>query len=245
MAAQINEKESNRNESRKLSDQVIRHIQKLILDGELSEGDKLPPEREMTERFGIGRPALREALKSLEMLGLVERQHGRGNFIVNNIQSSYFEPLSLSFVLSHGTAQELYDMRLCLETYAVRKAAEAAAPTDILALRSNLKQMMAAEEPSSKAAFDRSFHLEIVRMAGNVLLYNTMENLSYLMDRFIESSVRLSYFEGDSIENIYSEHGAILIAVEHHDPQAAAEAMQNHLGNIKVPMIHDGEGSET
>ena len=98
---------NDNNESKKMSDQVIRHIQKMILDGELAEGDKLPPEREMTEQLGIGRPALREALKSLEMLGLVERQHGRGNFIVNNIQSSYFEPLSLSFMLSHGTQQEL------------------------------------------------------------------------------------------------------------------------------------------
>ncbi len=226
-------------ESKKLSDQVIRHIQKMILDGELSEGDKLPPEREMTERFGIGRPALREALKSLEMLGLVERHHGRGNFIVNNIQSSYFEPLSLSFMLSHGTTQEIYEMRRCLETFAVRKAAETASSTDILALRGNLKQMMAAESTSAKADFDRGFHLEITRIAGNILLYNTIENLSYLMNRFIERSVRLSYFEGDSIDNIYKEHGAIISAVEHHDPAAALKAMEIHLGNIKVSMIDD------
>lgn len=230
---------NDNNESKKMSDQVIRHIQKMILDGELAEGDKLPPEREMTEQLGIGRPALREALKSLEMLGLVERQHGRGNFIVNNIQSSYFEPLSLSFMLSHGTQQELYEMRTCLEDYAVRKAAATAAPTDILALRSNLKQMMTGRDAVAKASFDQSFHLEIVRIAGNTLLYNTMENLSYLIDRFIISSVRLSYFEGDSIDNIYREHAAIISAIEHHDPDAAAEAMQRHLGNIKVSMIDD------
>lgn len=236
MAEYINEKTS---ENKKLSDQVIRHIQQMILDGELSEGDKLPPEREMTERFSIGRPALREALKSLEMLGLVERQHGRGNFIVNNIQASYFEPLSLSFILSHGTQQELYEMSSCLELFAVRKAADTASPTDILALRSNLKQMMAAEDASSKAVFDRGFHLEIVRIAGNTLLYNTMENLSYLMDRFIERSVRLSYFEGDSIENIYKEHEAIISAIEHRSAQTAEDAMKKHLGKINVPMIND------
>ncbi len=231
-------------ESSKMSDQVIRHIQKMILDGELSEGDKLPPEREMTERLGIGRPALREALKSLEMLGLVERQHGRGNFIVNNIQSSYFEPLSLSFILNHGTQQELYEMRICLESYAVRKAAETASPTDILALRTNLKQMMAGRDAAAKASFDQSFHLEIVRIAGNTLLYNTMENLSYLMNRFIERSVRLSYFEGDSIDNIYREHAAIISAIEQHDPDAAIEAIQQHLGKIKVSMIDDAAAKD-
>lgn len=227
----------DRSENKKMSDQIIRHIQKMILDGELSEGDKLPPEREMTERFGIGRPALREALKSLEMLGLVQRCHGRGNFIVNNIQSSYFEPLSLSFMLSHGTQREIYDMRNCLETYAVSKAAETAAPTDILALRSNLKQMMAAETTSEKASYDRRFHLELARIAGNVLLYNTMENISYLMDRFIERTVRLSYFEGDSIDNIYKEHQLIISAIEHHDAAGARKAMEAHLGNIKVSEI--------
>ncbi|MGN0659848.1 MAG: FadR/GntR family transcriptional regulator [Emergencia sp.] len=221
-------------QEQKTSDIVIRQIQKMILDGELSEGDKLPPEREMTERFSIGRPALREALKSLEMLGLIERRHGLGNFIVNNVHSSYFEPLSLSFMLNHGTPKEIIEMRYCLETFAVRKAAETATPTDILALRNNLKQMTAAETPSEKAAFDRAMHLEFARISNNTLLYNTMENISYLMDSFIEKSVRLSYFEGDSIENIYREHGQIISCIEKHDPDGAAAAMEAHLDAIRV-----------
>lgn len=228
---------TERDENKKMSDTVIRQIQKMILEGELCEGDKLPPEREMTERFSIGRPALREALKSLEILGLIERRHGLGNFVVNNIQTSYYEPLSLSFVMSHGTPQEIWEMRCCLEIFAVRKAAEAATPTDVLALRSNVKQMMSAETPSQKASFDRSMHLEIVRIANNTLLYHTMENIAYLMDHFIEKTVRLSYFEDDSIENIYKEHSAIISAIEKHDPDAAEAAMNAHLGNIKVSQL--------
>lgn len=227
------EKQDDKN----LSNVVIRKVQEMILNGELQEGDKLPPEREMTQLLGIGRPALREGLKSLEMLGLVERRHGLGNYIVNNVQVSYFEPLSLSFMLNHGTPNEILEMRSCLETYTAGKAAEITTPMDIRNLRAIAGQMVSAKTPSEKAVFDRNLHFEIVRITGNMLMYNIMENVSYLIDRFFERSVQLSYFEGDSIENIYKEHEAIISALERHDSVAATEAMKQHLGNIKVSYI--------
>lgn len=227
------EKQDDKN----LSNVVIRKVQEMILNGELQEGDKLPPEREMTIRLGIGRPALREGLKSLEMLGLVERRHGLGNYIINNVQASYFEPLSLSFMLNHGTPNEIFEMRSCLETYTAGKAAEIATPSDIRSLRSIAEQMVSAKTPSEKAAFDRDLHFEIVRITGNMLMYNIMENVSYLIDRFFEKSVQLSYFKGDSIDNIYKEHEEIIDALQRHDAGAATAAMEKHLGNIKVTYL--------
>ena len=173
-------------DDKNLSNVVIRKVQEMILSGELQEGDKLPPEREMTQRLGIGRPALREGLKSLEMLGLVERRHGLGNFIINKVQASYFEPLSLSFMLNHGTESEIFEMRSCLETYTAAKAAEIATPSDIRSLRAIAQQMVSARTPSEKASFDRNLHFEIVRITGNMLMYNIMENVSYLIDRFLK-----------------------------------------------------------
>ena len=199
-------------DDKNLSNVVIRKVQEMILSGELQEGDKLPPEREMTQRLGIGRPALREGLKSLEMLGLVERRHGLGNFIINKVQASYFEPLSLSFMLNHGTESEIFEMRSCLETYTAAKAAEIATPSDIRSLRAIAQQMVSARTP-------------------------IMENVSYLIDRFFEKSVQLSYFKGDSIENIYKEHEEIISALERHDSKAAAAAMEKHLGNIKIAYL--------
>ncbi len=224
-------------DDKNLSNVVIRKVQEMILSGELQEGDKLPPEREMTQRLGIGRPALREGLKSLEMLGLVERRHGLGNFIINKVQASYFEPLSLSFMLNHGTESEIFEMRNCLETYTAAKAAEIATPSDIRSLRAIAQQMVSARTPSEKASFDRNLHFEIVRITGNMLMYNIMENVSYLIDRFFEKSVQLSYFKGDSIENIYKEHEEIISALERHDSKAAAAAMEKHLGNIKIAYL--------
>ena len=139
-------------DDKNLSNVVIRKVQEMILSGELQEGDKLPPEREMTQRLGIGRPALREGLKSLEMLGLVERRHGLGNFIINKVQASYFEPLSLSFMLNHGTESEIFEMRSCLETYTAAKAAEIATPSDIRSLRAIAQQMVSARTAFLKKA---------------------------------------------------------------------------------------------
>ena len=224
-------------DDKNLSNVVIRKVQEMILSGELQEGDKLPPEREMTQRLGIGRPALREGLKSLEMLGLVERRHGLGNYIINNVQASYFEPLSLSFMLNHGTESEIFEMRNCLETYTAAKAAEIATPSDIRSLRAIAQQMVSARTPSEKASFDRDLHFEIVRITGNMLMYNIMENVSYLIDRFFEKSVQLSYFKGDSIDNIYKEHEEIIDALQRHDAAAATAAMEKHLGNIKVTYL--------
>ncbi len=224
-------------DDKNLSNVVIRKVQEMILSGELQEGDKLPPEREMTQRLGIGRPALREGLKSLEMLGLVERRHGLGNFIINKVQASYFEPLSLSFMLNHGTESEIFEMRNCLETYTAAKAAEIATPSDIRSLRAIAQQMVSARTPSEKASFDRDLHFEIVRITGNMLMYNIMENVSYLIDRFFEKSVQLSYFKGDSIDNIYKEHEDIIDALQRHDAAAATDAMEKHLGNIKVAYL--------
>lgn len=224
-------------DDKNLSNVVIRKVQEMILSGELQEGDKLPPEREMTIRLGIGRPALREGLKSLEMLGLVERRHGLGNYIINNVQASYFEPLSLSFMLNHGTESEIFEMRNCLETYTAAKAAEIATPSDIRSLRAIAQQMVSARTPSEKASFDRDLHFEIVRITGNMLMYNIMENVSYLIDRFFEKSVQLSYFKGDSIDNIYKEHEDIIDALQRHDAAAATAAMEKHLGNIKVAYL--------
>lgn len=224
-------------ESKTISQAIIKRLQDDIFEGRLHEGDKLPPEREMAELFGVGRPALREAMRSLELMGLVESRHGLGNYIVNHVNTSYFTPLALSFRLSDRSPSEILEMRCCLESFTARKAAECATPLDIASLKKLMKQMREAETTSEKAVLDKAFHFEIGRMSGNLLIYNTMENISYLLDMFIERSVRVSYFEGDSIENIYREHAEIVSAVEKHDAAAASAAMNLHLSQINMELM--------
>ncbi len=224
-------------DDKNLSNVVIRKVQEMILSGELQEGDKLPPEREMTQRLGIGRPALREGLKSLEMLGLVERRHGLGNFIINKVQASYFEPLSCPFMLNHGTESEIFEMRSCLETYTAAKAAEIATPSDIRSLRAIAQQMVSARTPSEKASFDRNLHFEIVRITGNMLMYNIMENVSYLIDRFLKKAS--SFLISKEIPSRTSTRNMRKSSVPLSGtiPKPQRQPWKKHLGNIKIAYL--------
>lgn len=216
---------------------VIEKIQQMIIDGTLTVGDRLPPERELTEQLGVGRPALREALKALEILGLIESRHGSGNYVVNHVQESSFKPLSISFLLNNGSPSDVLDMRYCLECFAVRIAAAKADEKDIHHLNSLMDNMKAADNAADKAAADRDFHFEIVKISDNLLFRNTLESISFLMDNFIEHSLQLSYFGQDSVENVYREHLAIINAISSHNADAAETAMKKHLSRIDIDRL--------
>ncbi len=223
--------------SKDIVDGVIEQIQELIMEGNLKEGDKLPPERVLIKFFEISRPALREALMSLEMLGLVKSMHGKGNYIINHVNQSYFKPVSLSFKLSNGTPEHLFDFRFSLETLSVKKASEYSTPEGIKKLRDIIEMMKKTSVIKELQMLDRSFHFEIAKISKNPLIINTLESCSYLLDTFIEKTVNLSFFEGDSVENIFIEHKKIVDAIEMHDEIEAISAIQAHLSNIKIQLI--------
>ncbi|MEA4988602.1 MAG: FadR/GntR family transcriptional regulator [Anaerovorax sp.] len=226
-------------ENKKISQIVIEQIQEMIMRGELKDGDQLPPERIMTEQFQIGRPALREALKALEVLGLVERRHGLGNYIVNNVESNFFKPLSLSFKLSNGNVQEILQLRYLIETFTVREAAKLATFDDISFLNQKQKEMMEAETPDEKSQCDKDIHFKIARICNNSLILATFENASYLLENFIDQAVHLSYFaEEDSVERIYEEHKNIIDAIEKKDADLAVSFINIHLNNIRPDLLH-------
>ena len=226
-------------ENKKISQIVIEQIQDMIMDGRLQAGDRLPPERELTELFQIGRPALREALKALEVLGLVECRHGLGNYIVNHVESNFFKPLSLAFKLSGGNVREILELRFLIETFAARTAARISAAEDVAVLRDILQQMIDAPTPSEKSGFDQAMHDHIVHMCRNSLISNTYENVSHLMKNFIAQTVDLSYYaENDSVEHIYTEHRNIIDAIENHQEDLAAACMNVHLGKIDEYKLH-------
>ncbi|AZV56386.1 FadR/GntR family transcriptional regulator [Clostridium sp. AWRP] len=224
-------------ENKNVVQSIIEKIQNMILHDELKIGDKLPPERQLTEIWKVGRPALREALKALEIIGLIERKHGQGNFISNNINDSYYKPLSISFKLSNGSIEDLFDLREVLESSSVRAAAKKASKQDIKKLYKIYKSMINENNESKKAEFDKEFHYEIIKLSGNELFITTWNSLSYLMDIFIDKTVNISLYEEKSIHNIYEEHLYILKAIESHNPDGAEEALINHLKKIDIELL--------
>ena len=220
-------------ENKKVSQVIIEQIQNMIMSGELKIGDKLPPERELTETLNVGRPALREALKALEVIGVIERIHGQGNFISNNIVDSFFKPLSLSFRLSNGKPEEILQVRFLLESFTVNEAAKNATAEDIETLELIHKRMVLSDSLEDKAKYDKEFHFEIARISNNTLIVNLFQSVSYLMDSFIQETVRIE----DVINRIYREHELIIEGIKNKDGSKAIEALKSHLDNVNVDSI--------
>ena len=224
-------------ENKKVSQVIIEQIQNMIMSGELKIGDKLPPERELTETLNVGRPALREALKALEVIGVIERIHGQGNFISSNIVDSFFKPLSLTFKLSNGRPEEILQVRFLLETFTVEQAAQNATAEDIEKLELIHKRMVLSQTLEDKAKYDKEFHFELTKMSNNTLIMNLYQSVSYLIDSFINETVRISLFEEKSIEKIYEEHEIIIQAIKDKDSRKAVEAVKNHLAKVNIDSI--------
>ena len=102
-------------QSKSVSQIIIEQIQDIIMSGKLKAGDVLPSERELAETMNVSRPALREALKALEVMGIVECHQGRGNFIVNKVSENFYKPMSLAFKLSNGDYSEILELRKMVE----------------------------------------------------------------------------------------------------------------------------------
>lgn len=230
-------------DNKKISQIIIEQIQEMVMTGELKSGDKLPPERELTETFGVGRSALREALKALEAIGVIERVHGQGNFISGNMTNSFFKPLSMAFKLNDGKAEDILQVRYLLETYTARMAAEIGTDDEIRRLEEIQESMRRATSLDKKAVHDRAFHFQIADMSKNTLVISMFQSVSYLLDEFISATVRMSEFEGDDIERVQEEHDRIIDAIRRRDPEDAQKAIRSHLDHVNLDLAEPGKNA--
>ena len=224
-------------ENRSVSQMIVEQIQEMIMSGELKAGDPLPTERALSEMLNVGRPSLREALKALEVMGIVESRQGSGNYITNNVSENFYKPLSLSFKLSGRDHSEILQMRRMIEYYTTVNAASNADDNDIKELRSIEDHLESLTDPLEISRADRRFHTRIAEITGNSLILDTLNSASYLLDSFANEAIRISGFMGDSLDSVYQEHMAIIHAIENHDPEAAFESIRKHLGSIRLELM--------
>jgi GntR family transcriptional repressor for pyruvate dehydrogenase complex len=212
----------------KLSVQVTEQIEHIILSGEIHPGEKLPPERELCQQFGVSRTVIREAVRVLEAKGLLTSKGGSGTYVralePEDVSSSLGMYLSTqSHSISHD---DLMEVRRVLEVKVAAFAAERAQPDSIDELRDLLSKMESVVGDSDAfAQYDLEFHVTLARATGN-------EIFALLLDPFIdvlyEARRMASKLEGVPEEAI-EFHRKILERVEARDPDGAAEAMAMHI----------------
>jgi GntR family transcriptional repressor for pyruvate dehydrogenase complex len=214
----------------RLYEQITEQIQKLVMEGSLRPGDKLPPERELAERFGVSRTAVREAVKALREKGLVEIQPGRGTFITNDTSEVMRDSLGLMVrvSLSNGVVN-LNEVRTLLEPGIAALAAERISEEGIQTLEQAIEAMDAAtSDADAFAEADLEFHLTLARATQNPLIPILLDPI---VDLLREHRKRIFLVEGGPQRGQY-HHRRILAAVKKQDAVAARQAMCDHLQQV-------------
>lgn len=227
------------NKNPKVYDQVIEQIKNKIKCGEIKKGDKLPSEREMAESIGVSRTSVREAIRALEVVGLVESRQGAGNYIKTNFDNSLFEPLSVMFMLQESSVEEMYDLRETLELQCAKLCAKKIEDNELALLNAIVDRMYIAGSEEESLELDIKFHYLIAKASRNVLLINVLEVISQLMDEFIQKSRMQILHEGNTKESLLEIHENLLRALKCRDELKVYNSMKEHFNLIRKAYGYD------
>lgn len=215
---------------RKLSDEVLDRLQDLLRRGEYSVGDSLPSERELMERFGVGRPAIREALQSMANMGLITISHGeRAKVSQLSARTAIRQVDAVARMLlsaSPESFEHLRSARRFFEIGMVREATGRATEADLTDLRLIVERQRAAM--SDRQAFvraDIAFHLRIAAISGNPIFAAVSEAM---LDWVFQYHSDMLVWTGNE-QTTLAEHEHIIACMAAADMAMAEEAMRNHL----------------
>jgi DNA-binding FadR family transcriptional regulator len=200
-----------------------------LMSGELKAGDRLLPERVLALALGVSRPVLREALRSLAVLGLLDIQHGRGAFVRAADASVLGQALTLCLLHQPNILDDVLQARIAIECQAIRLACERASDRDIQAIGGLLDTLaVSIDDPQSAGTADHAFHVAIVRASGSGSLMKIYEAISPLLrqgriDRRPEASSDPSI-----AARIVAAHRDVFMALVRREPDAAEQLLREH-----------------
>jgi GntR family transcriptional repressor for pyruvate dehydrogenase complex len=209
-----------------LTADICRQMVNHLIRGVWGEGEKIPAERDLCQQLGVGRASLREALKALEIMGMIETRLGDGTYVCK--RSEFFSRPLLWAIASGSEAdvRELVEARLLIEVELAGLAAERAKSSDIHRLEDLLVQMEESRSnPQGFVLADVNFHLAIARAASNGILMNALHLIRNLLQQWILSAVAIKGVP----EKACLRHKRLLLTIKNRDSAAARQEMRKHL----------------
>lgn len=207
---------------------IVQHIVQSTIALGMQPGDRLPPERRLVEMLGVGRSPLREALKSLDILGFIEIRQGDGTYLSASTTGVLPQVVSWGLLLGTRQAQELIEARYYIEQTLARLAAQRGTPQQAEQLRLLVADMDSAPSPEEFASIDTAFHLHVASMAENSALASVLESIKSLLAAWVVRVVEAS----PDLESIVAQHRAIAEAITQGDGDAAAAHMRDHIETV-------------
>lgn len=226
----------------KLSQNVVRQIELLILRGILRPGDRLPAERELAGRLGVSRPSLRAALAELQAAGLLITRAGAGVFVADVLGSAFSGSLVRLFSAHDEAVFDYIAFRRDMEGLAAERAAHLGTETDLKVIAAIFAKMEAAHtkrNPAEEAVLDADFHLSIIEASHNVIMLHMMRSMYQLLRDGVFYNRQIMFKQRMTREALLDQHRAINTALQARDPVAARAAVAAHLSFVEQALIDD------
>lgn len=225
-------------EQKKVFLEILEQLKREISSGTLKTGEKLPSERDMAEKLSVSRASVREAVRALEILGLIRCQQGDGNYLVDDIKASLVEPMSFMFALSGCDITTAQQLRSALELKAVELAARRCKVRDIDMLNKIVDKLSEGANRIEMANVDRELHFAIADLSGNPLIISTLNAASSLVEGII-TEIRASMInEPEGVAEFNRQHKAIIKALSRNDADMAVKEMKNHMDLVSEYIIN-------
>lgn len=226
------------------TDQVVAQIRQSISDGIYQHGAKLPAERELGAQFGVSRGVIREAIKILNGMGLVESRQGSGVYVLDDPVPAITRALTMSLRRESRMVHQLFEIRSALESLAVSLAVRNHTAADLVRIRSFLQADGASAEGEvlleELAIKDSSFHAAIAQSADNPYLVVLIQTVGDLLT----STFPVSEVVRDQMMLAQNTHASILDAIEARDDERAVRLMREHLGRSELANSAAAESSQ-
>ena len=226
--------------SGKAYEKVISHIKNEIWQGALKQGERLPPERDLAESLGVSRNSVREAIRTLTLLGFVSSTQGAGNFVTCDIEQNLRESFRMMMLLGETNYLQLSQLRCGLESENARLAAERILPRQADRLKELVKLMREEPDPQKASRYDQEFHLLLCEASGNRLIKSLFSAMLSTINDFISTMYVCIAEDPCQAEELHTAHQRLADALAAHDADSAGLAMGRHFEVVDASIRQKG-----
>lgn len=204
---------------------VIEYIKEQMKNGTIQIGGKLETERKLSEKLGISRPSIREALRSMENIGLIESKQGSGNYLLGDFSKNLTESFSLMLLMKQVDYVDITEVRRAIELEAYKIAMRSISTQQLKDIKSCLVNPL-NERFENEILFDRNFHFAIVKATGNGFMMNIAEPLASVCEELIEKTLKKATI--DEREQLAQFHMQIYLGLEEKNLEKGLSAINAH-----------------
>jgi GntR family transcriptional repressor for pyruvate dehydrogenase complex len=213
-----------------LSDHIVEQIAELIARGALKPGDRIPSEKQLCEKFGVGRTSVREALRSLSVMGVLESHMGDGTFVSGDASRFLERSFQWGLMLNPKLVEDLIETRLMLESHNAHLAASKAGAEDLARMEESIRLMEASvADPAQYLEHDLQFHLTIAEATQNSILRSLLSTTRGYLQAWIQATLERPDETEKRARLSVAEHKRIVKALRAKDAAAARQAMSAHI----------------